>query len=256
MRLRVADGHLIGTTAFFRNRPYIQALGQEIAEIARSTEQVNVLVHACSIGAEVYSLAIQLRLAHPDVRFRISATDISKKFRDVAERGRYPATALHFTTDEERRFFDLQPDGSLAVGDDVRDFVRFEAPASYINFNAPSVYHVVTLCNALIYVPAPKQALAIRQVAEYNSHVLALTGGHHDTVADDLSGVGYEPIMTDFKKIHAGWADRRRPEGWTGDEEWPPNIYADPLLGPIDDLPGWRYRHGTLFRKRAVALAA
>jgi hypothetical protein len=116
------------------------------------------------------------------------------------------------------------------------------------------VFDVVTLCNALVYVPADGQAQAIRRIAGYNQGLLAVTGGHKDTIARDLDSAGYEAVMDDFRAVHAGWTDRFRTRA--PGVELPPNIFADPFMDPIDDRPGWRYRHGAIFRKRAVAAAA
>ena len=55
--------------------------------------------------------------------------------------------------------------------------------------------------------------------------------------------------MTRFDEIHEGWTDRlRRNTNWPRGE-LPKNGFADPSLDDIDDEPGWRYRHGALFRK-------
>jgi len=255
-RIRTVDGDLIGTTAFFRNRAFLRQLGEEIASLAIEGRPVDIFVHACSIGAEAYSIAIHLQLAHPEVAFRITCSDLSPGFVGFAKNGVYPAKVIDRLEPAERAFFDPAPNGAVSVGSSTRALVTFDPPGSFVDYEPGRTFDVVTLCNALVYVPAAAQAAAIERIARYNSSLLALTGGHHDTVAEDLARNGYEPVMASFEAIHAGWTDRQRPQGWRPNQPLPPNIHADPYLGPIDDSPGWRYRHGALFRKQAIAAAA
>lgn len=256
LRLRPTDGDRIGTTAFFRNRAFLEQFGREIAALAAPDRPTEILVHACSIGAEVYSLAIQLALAHPNLDFRIEATDLSPDFVRRAEAGVYAPQILELMTSAERACFVVAPDGSASVADAIRARVRFHAPSSFVDFEASMTYDVVSLCNALVYVPAAAQAEAIDRIARYNRGLLALTAGHQSTVADDLGRNGYQPVMAGFEAIHDGWTDRKRPPGWRPDLKRAPYIHTDPYLAPIDDGPGWQYRHGALFRKPAAAMAA
>ena len=54
--LRVYQGGSKGATAFFRNRLLLATLMDELAALGRP--RVSILVHAASIGAEPYSLAL------------------------------------------------------------------------------------------------------------------------------------------------------------------------------------------------------
>ncbi|MEQ9124754.1 MAG: hypothetical protein RIM80_19570, partial [Alphaproteobacteria bacterium] len=53
-RLRPTDGDRIGTTAFFRNRAFLETFGAEIAALGAAGRRVEILVHASSMGAEVW----------------------------------------------------------------------------------------------------------------------------------------------------------------------------------------------------------
>ncbi len=256
LRIRLVDGDLIGTTAFFRNRAFLKQIGVEIAGLAVVGRPVEIFVHACSIGAEVYSLAIHLQIAHPEVDFRIYSTDISPMFLKIADNAIYPASIVEHLPERERAFFSLVREGSYAIGDKTRSKVVIESANSFVNFTPNRIFDVVSLCNALVYVQSDQQAEALGRIAGYNRYLLALTGGHQETIANDLARNGYQPIMNGFKAINAGWTDRRRPPDWTPDLPRPPNVYTDAFLPPIDDAPGWQYRHGALFRKQAVAQAA
>lgn len=253
-RFRATDGSYIGTTAFFRNRPFLKQLGREFAASARAGRPAEALIHACSVGAEVYTLAIHMALEHPDVDYRIYATDASRAFAQHAALATYPVGVLASLSAEERACFHEFRPGQMTVDAAITARVQILEPASFVDFDAGRSFDVVTLCNALVYVPREKQAEAIRRIARYNTGVLAVTGFHPDSIAKDLADNAYEPIMDGFHDIHDSWLDRRRPKD-VG-VVLPSGVYADPYIDPVDDGPDWRYRHGALFRKRAAAAAA
>jgi len=91
-------------------------------------------------------------------------------------------------------------------------------------------------------------------VAGYNSGVLAVTAFHADTITDDLGRNGYAPVTARLEDIHAGWTDRHMPAGAL--VRLPPVVKTNPYLLPIDDGPGWQYRHGAIFRKQPAPVAA
>jgi chemotaxis methyl-accepting protein methylase len=100
---RVYAGGHSGTTAFFRNRPFLGTLTALLAE--DDAPLVRVFVHACSVGAEPYSLAMwSLHRAWPLAprRVEIVASDIEPAFLETARRGVYPNEVLDPLTDEER----------------------------------------------------------------------------------------------------------------------------------------------------------
>lgn len=256
VRMRPVDGQFVGTTAFFRNRAFISRFAAEIAATAPADRPADILVHACSIGAEVYSLALQLRIAHPSVDFRIQATDISPRFVQFAERGVYPKSALGGLTPEEKDYFDPLPSGDFAVGLQIRARMHFGPSGSFVDYAPGRMFDAVSVCNAMIYVTAEDQARALDRIAGYNRSVLAVTGGHASTIEADLVRNGYVAAMDGFDDVHAGWTDRQRGPNWRPDAEFAPHIHADPFLAPLDREPGWRYRHGTIFKKRSLAIAA
>ncbi len=249
----IEDGVLIGTTAFFRNRAFLEALGEEIAELDCGGRPVSIMSHACSVGAEPWSLAIHLLSSHPGLDFQIVASDLSPKFIAFAKQGLYPNGADRGMTDAERRFLELHPDGGFNIGPEARQRVTFTQPTSFVHLIPSMQFDVVTLCNALVYVPAEAQARAIQRISGYNRAIFAVTGGHRETIAEDLEAAGYDPVMRQFERVHAGWVDRHGDEALRKAMPLPANIFEDPFLDPIDDRPGRRYRHGAIFRKQAAA---
>lgn len=53
--MRAYNGGHKGAAAFFRNRPFLETFFPAL--VSRCESPIKVLVHACSLGAEPYSLA-------------------------------------------------------------------------------------------------------------------------------------------------------------------------------------------------------
>lgn len=254
VRISATTDTSIGTTAFFRNRAFLEQLGCEAERLGASSQPVRILAHACSIGAEVYSLAIHLLLRHPDVDFILHATDVSDEFREIAETGIYDSDYLSALEADETAFFEPIGDGQVSVSGEARARVEFLPAASFVDFDARVTYDIVTVCNALVYVSAEEQARTIDQIAAYNSGVLAVTASHRQSIAEDLARNGYRPVMGRFLDIHAGWVDRHRPP--EGSTRLSPLVKTDPWIDEIESGYGWRYRHGSIFVKSKDGAAA
>ncbi|MEQ9125540.1 MAG: CheR family methyltransferase, partial [Alphaproteobacteria bacterium] len=116
-----------------------------IAALGAAGRRVEILVHACSIGAEVWSLAMHLAEAWPDFDFHIDATDISAGFVQFAQNGLYPRQIVDHLAPAEQACFDLLPDGRASVKAAIRGRVDFLAPASFVEFEPGGRYDVVSL---------------------------------------------------------------------------------------------------------------
>src|SRR5215469_5037199 len=82
---------LIGTTSFFRNRTLLRTL---LEQLDPNAQELNVLVHAASIGCDVYSFAIAWELFFEGrrcPRLKCFATDLSPVFLQQAKNAVYPA---------------------------------------------------------------------------------------------------------------------------------------------------------------------
>lgn len=249
VRIAVNDAEFIGATAFFRNRAFLNQLGKEAARLGADGRQVRILNHACSIGAETYSLAIHLKLRCPTLDFKIDATDVSQGFRNFAIAGAYPERVMSGLTPEEAACFDVSADGTRLVSHGVRKHVTFLPVSSFVDFETDAAYDIVLVCNALVYVDRAGQAAAIDKIAGYNASLLAVTAFHNATIAEDLARNGYRAVMESFEDIHAGWIDRFRRDPTAPTPPRPPNIKGDAWMAALDREPGWRYRHGALFAK-------
>lgn len=248
IRLRPVTERAIGTTAFFRNRALLQVLCQRMANLSGSV--VRVLVHACSIGAEVYSLLIAARLhsALSRKHVLVSATDLEASFIKFAAAGTYPLEVLAGMTDDERRFFRPVDSAHVQVSPDIRQSATYLPPASFVTFESGESFDVVCLLNALIYVEGSQQSQAIDRIASYNRSVLVTTGFHADRIKDDLTRNGYRPVLDQLRAIHDGWRDRRKP-AVDRNEVVPGHIFYPWSLPPFSEIPDYEFKYGALFER-------
>ncbi len=247
VRLRPATESRIGTTAFFRNRALLATLLDELAALGRANLQV--LFHACSIGAEVYSFLIAARL---DPRFdgialSVAASDAEARFVEFAALGRYPASVLDGLTAAERDFFRPVGEGRVELLSELRQRVAWLPAGSFVGFETGERYDLVVLLNALLYVEAADQARTIERIGRYCSGLFVTSGFHGERIENDLRAAGFEPVTRNAEAIHEGWTDRR--VATDGRELRPGLIFAPWSLPAFDREPGWEWRYGAIFRK-------
>jgi chemotaxis methyl-accepting protein methylase len=239
------DGHK-GATAFFRNRPFLQTLFSEPTLSGKT--HITIFVHACSIGAEPYSLALwwlrHILPTRPGATLDIVATDIDPEFLEVARHACYPEQILDGMTEQERSWFKKEGD-AVMVPDEARALVRFVEPANFVSATLAEEVDVVLIMNALTYVTAQDQATALVHAAGYARHLLCLTAFHPDSIAEDAARIGFVPSMRNHQEIHDAWLER------ISDETVPPG-HPDYSwrLPPYDTShPDYAARFGVIFRR-------
>jgi hypothetical protein len=249
VRLRPAIGDAIGTTAFFRNRILFDTLLDQIA--ASTQQEVSVLFHACSIGAEVYSLVVQYLVRKLDQQFSLQcyATDKQPSFVDFARAASYPPEIIKGCGAEELRYF-VVSDGEVKPADAVLARTEFLEASAFDTFTTTRKFDVVCLLNCLLYVPAATQSRVLAEVSGYNKRWLVTTGFHPETIKGDLQANGYSPILANIEQIHNGWTDRLRAEPIPA-AQLPPHIFTDWSLQPFVKGEDFEYKLCALFSKRA-----
>lgn len=240
--LRAYNGLQIGTTAFFRNRPLLDTLFKRIS--ADNNNNINVLFHACSIGAEPYSFAIQAYL-YGIKNVKITATDINSEFIRYAKRGEYDASILDKLTDAEKTFFKTSGKDKVRISRKIRDLVSFIDPISFVDANFDQSFDLVFVMNALTYVSEEEQAQTIDKIARYNNDYLILTAFHPDSIRDDLVRNHYNPVIDNMKEIYDGWEERK-----TTDDKLvkglPQYSYG---IGTFGNTPDPEFQHCAIFKK-------
>lgn len=245
--IRVYNGVQKGATAFFRNRPCIETLFSLLT--VEEGKRVKILVHACSVGAEPYSLALwwihKVLSKQPGVgEIDIVATDINSEFLAFARKGVYPDSLLTGMTPEEQSWFE-HSEGSISIPDEARRLVRFLEPMSFVDGNPGEQFDAVLVMNALTYVSKAEQSAALVQCATYTTQILAITAFHPDSVRDDIVRVGFEPVLNQHRQIYEAWVERL-----TVGQISPDSPDYSWKLPPYDpSVSDYAYRFGTLFRR-------
>lgn len=99
----VASTQLTGLTHFRRHEIFWRDLMQSVQSTGQTAQPLNVLVTACSIGAEVYDAArVAKTLGLENVHFY--GHDISRKFITRAVEGIYPVAAVLHVPEAEQWF--------------------------------------------------------------------------------------------------------------------------------------------------------
>jgi hypothetical protein len=203
--IRAYHGTHVGATAFFRNRPFLDILSRQLSLRCAGTPRV--LFHACSVGAEPYSLGAWW-CRHYDRPIDIVATDIDERFLEVAREAIYPEGAIEGLDSRERLDFETRKDGRIRVADAVRRLVRFLPARSFLTCVEGERFDAVLIMNALTYVTPREQSVAIAGAAVNARHLLGLTAFHPDSIATDLASNGFAPLRDRQREIHDAWGDR------------------------------------------------
>ena len=238
------EGHK-GATAFFRNRPFLDTLFSILG--SRCTGNIRILVHASSVGAEPYSLAMWwLKRFLPQnstaLSLDIVATDIDNGFLAYSQQASYPDSLLNGMSAEEKSWFDIGG-GQIVVPSYARNHVRFLPPMSFVDGDPGGVFDAVLIMNALTYVSSEDQSRALDRLAKYARYVIAATAFHPDSIKGDLVRNRFSPCMENHQKIHDAWGDRlsNRPVAPDSPEySW----RLPPYDSSITDYP---YRYGAIF---------
>ncbi|MEP7118990.1 MAG: CheR family methyltransferase, partial [Acidobacteriota bacterium] len=213
--------------------------------LSAKSQPIRVLFHACSVGAEPYSLALWWRHrvgGRADRALSIAATDIEEEFLALARRGVYPSSSLEGLKGEERSWFAPHPNG-VEVPAEVRAMVEVLPPQSFVDAPAEPDYDAVFIMNALTYVTPLEQRQAITRAARAARHVVGLTAFHPDSIAADIAAAGLKPWPGAQQSIHEGWGDRLvdgpvRPES---------PYYSFQLPRQRPHVPDAAYRYCALF---------
>lgn len=247
VKLKAKSGIHNGATGFFRNRAFLDVLAGEIFTLAQ--DDINVFMHACSVGPEPYSLAIT---AHTDSRLsnknlNITATDINPEFINQARDGVYPIELLNGFTAKEKLFTKtvVQNPDVFILDEVIRSSVDFIEPCSAIDFKPSEEQNITFIMNALCYVTSDEQKQAIMNAADYTQNLLCVTAFNPDTIASDLQEAGFEPVIKRQEDIHNGWVDRRTKS--PVDPEKPEYLWK---LGQYDtSVDDFHYRYGAIFKR-------
>ncbi len=178
-----------------------------------SESGLSILFHSCSVGAEPYSFAMELRMSglHPDfARIAIDATDIEPRFVNVAREGLYGAEVLQSVPPAARHFFIHDTKESVQIDQGLAKSVRFLPAASFLEFEPQQSYDIVLALNSLTYVSSDQQVVAIRRMASYTRRLLCVTAFDPDIIRQAMDEAGFVPVSRHWRAIYYGWRNRLR----------------------------------------------
>jgi chemotaxis protein methyltransferase CheR len=121
------DYFTINVTEFFRDPDRFRFLEQRVLpELLQQRRALKIWSAACSIGAEPYSVAIQLRELAPMLSHKIIATDVDVTIVERCRRAdKYiPADVKNVAPARLQKAFVQSPDGMYAVKPEIRQLVE------------------------------------------------------------------------------------------------------------------------------------
>ena len=239
-------------TFFLRNRPQLELILRLLDRESKASS-LNALVLACSIGAEVYSIAWTIRSQRPDRRIVINAVDVSEDAVGFARDGVYPLAGSNFTNEaifarlteqEMRELFHAQGE-AMRVRDWIRKDIRWHAGDAADPGLAALLgpQDIVFANNFLCHMSPPEAERCLRNIVS-----LVKPGGYlvvsgvdlpvRKRVADDLN---LEPVTELIAEIHEGDPSLRK--------DWPFKYWG---LEPLDRRKrDWTRRYSSVFRVAA-----
>lgn len=167
-------------TSFFREPHHFQFIQQkwlpELIKHAPRERRLRIWSAGCSIGQEVYSIAISLKQAGMPASWdcKLLATDLDSNVLDTGRQGIYPAAAIENLSDELRkRYFDLLPSSEIQVKENIRKMVYFKRLNLLRSWPINGPFDAIFCRNVVIYFNKDTQ----RQLFDRYADLLP-TGGH------------------------------------------------------------------------------
>lgn len=244
-----------GATRLYRNVPQLEVLFDRVLPtVDPGAGPVRIAVHACSRGAEPYSIALEALRRGLLPRLRIDAFDRDRRALATARGAAFPREAME---EVSRRtglplLDSMVPwEGDLVrIPENVRTAIRFSCVDLRREDDLARLgqYEVVFCQNVLIHLEPHVEADILRRVARFivpgGWLVAAGRNPESSTVLDEL---GFEPLPDRCQEIHDAWSDRRiKHDEETAAGRTPP-YWA---LPPFDSTARDRYtRFGSIFRK-------
>ena len=203
------------STFFLRNRPALELIGR-LMQQKQPGDTVRVAVLGCSAGAEVYSVAWRIRRARPDLKLRLSATDISSDAVEFAKRGVYSHASSPLTTTpvlermspaEMEEMFERDGD-AVKVKPCLREGINW-----YLgDVGDPGILDVlgpqdlVVANNFLCHMADHDAERCLRNIARLVAphEYLFVSGIDLDVRTKVARELGWEPVPELLEKIHGG----------------------------------------------------
>jgi chemotaxis protein methyltransferase CheR len=161
-------------TLWFRDKyPFEILFSKLLPELAKKQDRIRIWSAASSTGQEAYSIAMTiadfLRVNRGAFNrgIDIIGTDLSSKVIKTASAGTYDTLSLNrgLTDDVKRRYFTLNPDQSMTINADIRQWVSFRQFNLTSNFSTLGKFDIVFCRNVLIYFDAGRKTVILQDIS-------------------------------------------------------------------------------------------
>ena len=185
-RLRLMiDALATNHTSFLREPDHFRYLCDQVIPAMREREPVELWCAACSTGEEVWTLAMALNEAAPQRSIRISASDISNKALQFAQRANYPAERCQgLPRAWLARNFVAQghPPTAFHVAAALRSQVTFRRINLLDSYSWPRAFPIIFCRNVMIYFDQATQARVIEGLVRHLEPGGYLFVGHAESL--------------------------------------------------------------------------
>lgn len=197
----------INVSEFFRNPDRFEDLRRRfLPELLRRSPSLRVWSAGCSIGAEIYSLAMLLEELTPGRRHHLLATDIDRLVLERARRGVYTEQEVRSVPEALRRRFFRVIDGSYHLDRKLVDGVEFRSH-NLLKDPMPVGMDLIACRNVVIYfTEEAKDRLYRGFFASLRPGGVLFVGGTE--MIFNAREIGFAPVAPCFYQ--------KREDGWGG----------------------------------------
>lgn len=181
-------------TAFLREPAHFDFFRGEVLPQLAKRETIEVWSAACSTGEEVWTLAFLLNDAFPGARIQLTATDISNKALEVAQRGVYQEDRCgNLPTAWLKRYFTAETTtpASYRVTAAIRSQVTFRRANLLEPAARRQLFPVIFCRNVMIYFDKATQERVVAQLSESLEPGGYLFVGHAESLTRIAHGLEY-----------------------------------------------------------------
>ena len=183
--LAMIDALATNHTSFLREPDHFQFLRDQVVPGLGTRDAIEVWSAACSTGEEVWTLAMVLNEALPNRRVRITASDISNKALNSAQRAVYPAERCHGVSAAWlSRYFAAEgrPPVSYRIAPALRAQVAFRRVNLVESYSWPHPFPIIFCRNVMIYFDRQTQERVIAGLSQHLEPGGYLFVGHAESL--------------------------------------------------------------------------
>jgi len=182
-------------TRFFREESHFSFLEntfipEVLPKVATSGIPINIWSSACSTGEEPYSIALTLARAlrpYPMVKWKVTASDISKRVLETARRGIYRDQILqHIPQDMIKPYIEKGVDdneGYVRISPEIQSHVVYDRINLFETaFPIPNKQNIIFCRNVMIYFNEKSRLELVRHLSRHLAVGGYLIVGHTESL--------------------------------------------------------------------------